>query len=137
MHAQSFFPVFVICFPSSLEPEKCLEKVTNSQPLELAQHFLNTVFLLSRTGKTSNSHCTGETFLTTDRDNYSNKIILLTSLFVLIQAKFNVASISGWLMFEFWIDVIFQSVITTIAPLKTYIVFCQYYCTTVNVFRFL
>ena len=130
-----FFPVFVVCFPSSLEPEK----VTNSQPLELAQHFLkfSLVFLLSRTGKTSNSHCTGETFLTTDRDDYSNKIILLTSLFVLIQAKFNVASISGWLMFEFWIDVIFQSVVTTIAPLKTYIVFCQYYCTTVNVFRFL
>ena len=129
-----FFPVLVICFPSSLKPENVLKR---SQILSLwnLHNIFSTqfslVFLLSRTGKTSNSHCTA------DRDNYSNKIILLTSLSVLIQAKFNVASISGWLMFEFWIDVIFQSVITTIAPLKTYIVFCQYYCTTVNVFRFL
>ena len=31
-HAQSFLPVFVNCFPQSLEQEKCLEKVRNSQP---------------------------------------------------------------------------------------------------------
>ena len=31
-HAQSFFQVFVTCFPSSLKQEQCLEKVTNSRP---------------------------------------------------------------------------------------------------------
>ena len=56
-HAQSFFLVFITCFPSSLEQEQCLEKVTNSRPSASNLHNLfSTLFLLSRTWKTSNSH---------------------------------------------------------------------------------
>ena len=39
-HAQSFFQVFVTCFPSSLKQEQCLEKVTNSRPTASNLHNL-------------------------------------------------------------------------------------------------
>ena len=57
-HAQSFFQVFVTCFPSSLKQKERLEKghKFSAYGLKLAQPFLNTIFLLSRTGKKSNSH---------------------------------------------------------------------------------
>ena len=56
-YAQTFFLVFVSYFPSSLYQELCLEKVTNSWPSALNLHNLfSTLFLLSRTWKTSNSH---------------------------------------------------------------------------------
>ena len=42
--------------------------------LELAQPFLNTVFLVARTHIT---HALGKIFLTANLDNYSNKIIFL------------------------------------------------------------
>ena len=56
-HAQSVFLVFVTYFSSSLEQEQCLEKVKNSRPSASNLHNLfSTLFLLSRTWKTSNSH---------------------------------------------------------------------------------
>ena len=76
-HTQSFFPVFVTYFPSSLEQEQCLEKVINSWPSASNLHNLfSKLFLLSRTWKTSNSHF-GKTFLIANLDNYSNKILCL------------------------------------------------------------
>ena len=48
-HTQSFFPVFVACFPSSLEPEQCLEKDTNSWPSASNLHNLfSTLFSCSQ-----------------------------------------------------------------------------------------
>ena len=44
-HTQSFFPVFVTCFPSSLEQEQCLEKVTNSRPSASNLHNLFSTLL--------------------------------------------------------------------------------------------
>jgi hypothetical protein len=39
-HAQSFFQVFVNCFPSSLKQEYCLKKITNSRPTASNLHNL-------------------------------------------------------------------------------------------------
>ena len=51
-----FSQCLLLVFPSSLEQEECLEKVTNSRPPASNLHNLfSTLFLLSRTGKTSKS----------------------------------------------------------------------------------
>ena len=44
-----FFPLFFTCFPSSLEQEQCLKKVTNSQPSASNLHNLfSTLFSCSQ-----------------------------------------------------------------------------------------
>ena len=45
--------------------------------LELAQCFLSTVFLLSRTGKISTSHLKKKLFFMANLDNYRNKILFV------------------------------------------------------------